>query len=81
MVGLSLILFGFIPADGDEVLRARAQCILHEHCVLSLIPSVQALLDPKAYVLGCHDMAGPLEHHRLKDDETLRVPPPVAHPP
>ena len=26
-------------------------------------------------------MAGPLERHRLKDDETLRVPPPVKQSP
>ena len=81
MVCLSPIIGGFIPADGGEVLRAGAQCVLHEHCVVSCLPSVQALLDPSAYVLGCRDMAGPLECHRMKGNETLRVPPPVAHPP
>ena len=81
MVGLRPMLCGFIPADGGEVLRARAQCVLHEHCVLSLLLSVQALLDPTAYVPVFCDVAGPLERHRLKDDETLRVPPPVVHPP
>ena len=81
MLGLSSMLSGFITADVGNVLRARAQCVIHEHCVLSRLPSVQALLDPLAYVLRCRDMAGPLERHRLKDYETLRVTPPVAHPP
>ena len=81
MVVLSPMLCGFILADGSEVLRARVQCVLHEHCVLSLLPSVQALFDPTAYVPGCRDMAGPMERPRLKDDETLVFPPPVAHPP
>ena len=81
MLGLSPMLCGFIPSDGGEVLRTRAQCVLHYHGVLSILPSVQALLGPTPYVQGCRDMVGPLKRHRLKDDETLGVPPPATHPP
>ena len=80
-VGLSTVLCGFIPVAGVEVLRARAQCVLHYHGVIPLLPSVQSLLNPTPYVLGCRDMVGPLERHRLKDNETLGVPSPVTHSP
>ena len=55
--------------------------VLHEHCLMPLLLSVQSLFNPLTDVPECRDMAGPLERHRLKEDEMLQVPPPVAHPP
>ena len=52
MVCLSLMLCGFIPADGGEVLHAGEQFVLHELCVLSRLPSVQALLNMSTDVPG-----------------------------
>ena len=81
MVCLIPMLRGFLPLDGGEVLHVGAKCVLHDHCVLPRLPIVQSLLDPSVDVLGCGEMAGSPERHRLKDDETLRVPPPAAHTP
>ena len=75
------MLCGFLSTDSGEVLSGGPQRVLHQHLVSSCLPRIQTFLDPPSYVPGCHDMAGPLERQRLKDDETLRVPPPVTDPP
>ena len=81
MICLSPVILGFFLADGGEVLCKEPQYVLHYHFVVLRLPHVQALLYPSKDVPLCCDMTGPLERHRLKDDETLRVPPPVAHTP
>ena len=81
MKGLGPVLRGFFPVDGSEVLSGGPQRVLHQHRELARLPRVEAFLNPSPNIPGCCDMAGPLECHRLKDDEALRVPPPVQHPP
>ena len=70
-----------LPPTGDgEVLCARAQGVLGEHPMLVVLPSVQALLYPPSDGVGCGDMLGLLQYHRLEDDEPLQVPQSVPHP-
>ena len=78
---LSPVLRRFFLADGGEVLGTGPQCVLHEHRVMLRLPRIQALFYPSLYIPGCCDMAGPLERHCLKDNEMLRAPTPVKHPP
>ena len=81
MKGLGPVLPSFFPADRSEVLSGGPQRVLHQHRELACLPRVEAFLNPSLNIPGCCDMAGPLERHRLKDDEALRVSSPVQHPP
>ena len=69
----------FPPGDG-ELLNARAQGVLDKHPMLAVPPSVQALLYPPSDGVGCGDMLGLFQYHRLKNDEPLKVPLSVLHP-
>ena len=71
MKGLGVVLRSFLPADGSEVLSGGPQRVIHQHCELSRLPHVNAFPNPPPDILGCCDMGGSLESHRLKDDEAL----------
>ena len=71
MKGLGPVLRSFFLENGSEVLSGGPQCVLHQHRELARLPRVEAFLDPSPDIPGCCDMAGPLERHRLKDDEAL----------
>ena len=68
---LGSMLRGFFPSDGSEVMISGPQRVLHHHRVAACLPRNQAFFYPPSDVPGCRDMAGPLDRHRLKDDETL----------
>ena len=59
---------------------AHVQGLLYQYPMAPCLPVVQPLLDPLSNLLGCGDLIGLLQDHRLKDDEPLRVPQSVPHP-
>ena len=65
------VLRGFLPTDSVELLSGGPQRVLHQHLVASCLPRIKAFLNPPSDVPGCRDIAGPLERHRLKDNEAL----------
>ena len=66
-----LMLRGFLSTDSGEVLSGGPQRVLHQNPLASRLPRIKTFLNPSSDVPGCRDMAGPLERHRLKDDEAL----------
>ena len=81
MKGLGAVLRGFLATDRGEILSGGPQCVLHQHFELTRLPRIETFLNALSDVPGCRDMAGFLERHRLKDDESFVVPPPVKDPP
>ena len=71
MIRLCRVLCRLLPAGNGEVLCARAQGVPHEHPIFAVLPSVQLLPYPPLDGVGCGDMLGSLEDHRLEDDEPL----------
>ena len=66
-----LVLRSFFLVDGSEVLSGGTHRVLHQHCELFCLPHVNAFPNPPPDILGCCDMGGSMESHRLKDDEAL----------
>ena len=79
MVRLSLVLRRLLLPGKSEILPACPQCVLYHNGMPSLRPGVQTLSNALTDGLGCGDMTGLLQDHRLKEDEPLRVPPSVLH--
>ena len=69
MVRLCLVIRRLLPLDDRQVLCVRAQGVLHEHLIFSVIPSVQALLYQSSDSMECGDMSGSLQYQHLEDDE------------
>ena len=61
-------------------MSARAQGILDQRTMTTCLPGVNPLLNPLSDCVGCGDMMGLLQDHRLKENEPLRVPQSVPHP-
>ena len=51
--------------DDGEVLCAHAQGDLHKHPMSAGLPSVQTIPYPPFHGVGCGDMSGSLQDHRL----------------
>ena len=81
MVYLCPVICRLLPLGDGEVLCARAQDVLDKHPIFAVLPSVQALHCPPSDSMGYGDMLVSLQYHLLEDDEPLRVPLSVPHPP
>ena len=79
MVFLCPVLRQLLPPGDGEIICARAQGVLDEHPILVILPSVQELLYPPLDGVGCGDMLGSLQYHRLEYEEPLQVPLSVPH--
>ena len=71
MESFGAMLRSFLSTDSGEVLSGGPQRVLHQHREYPRLPRIQTFFDPPLDVPGCRDMAGSLELHRLKDDESL----------
>ena len=80
VVCLSPVLLRLLPVFGGELLLTILQRLLHKHTVSPGFPGVNPLLNPPPDRVGCGDMSGSLQYHRLEDDEPLRVSLSVLHP-
>ena len=80
MVCLSLVLRRLLSPVGGQIFLARPEGVPDKHRVLAGHPGIQPILNPAPERIRCSDVAGSLQDHRLEDDETLQVPPPVPHP-
>ena len=80
MVSLGPVLHRLLPTGNGKVLLAGPQGVLDQHHVLALPPGVKPFFNVTRDRLGCGDMTGSFQYHRLEDDEPLRVPPSVLHP-
>ena len=80
MVDICPVLLVLHSAVIGEGLLTHVQGILYQHSITTCILGVKNLLNTPPDCVGCGDMTGLLQDHRLKDDEPLRVPQSVPHP-
>ena len=71
MVCLCLVLFRILPLGEVEVLCALVQDILDAYTMFAVLPSFQTLLYLPLDGVGCGDMLGSLQYHRLEDNGPL----------
>ena len=79
MVGLGPVLRNLFPPGVVKVLLARPLGVANKHCMLAFTPGIEPFHDMTSDRMGCGDVAGSLQDHRLEEDEPLLVPPPVLH--
>ena len=80
MVCLSPVLRRLLPPGGGQVVLARPEGVPDKHHMLAGPPGIYPILNLAPDRMGCGDVAGLLQDHRLECNEPLRVPPLVLHP-